>query len=90
MNKRDVIRQVGLLIILLIGMRIFAWRATKELPEENQIMAKKELLKELQALANIVIIGSCIYIFGTDSQGILREGYLHAVEVWIRVFLWQG
>ena len=86
MNKRDVIRQVGLLIILLIGMRIFAWRATKELPEENQIMAKKEL----QALANIVIIGSCIYIFGTDSQGILREGYLHAVEVWIRVFLWQG
>lgn len=72
-----------LLIILLIGMRIFAWRVTKELPEEDQTMVKKELLKELQALANIVIIGSYIYIFGTDSQGILREGYLHAVEVWI-------
>lgn len=72
-----------LLIILLIGMRIFAWRVTNELPEEKRFIVKKELIKELQALANIGIIVSYIYIFGTDSQGILREGYLHAVEVWI-------
>ena len=72
-----------LLLILLVGMRIFAWRVTKELPEEKRLIVKKELIKELQALANIGIIVSYIYIFGTDSQGILREGYLHAVEVWI-------
>ena len=74
-----------LLLILLVGMRIFAWRVTKELPEEKRLIVKKELIKELQALANIGIIVSYIYIFGTDSQGILREGYLHAVEVWILV-----
>jgi len=37
---------------------------TKELPEEDQTMVKKDLIKELQALENIVIIGS--YIFGGD------------------------
>ena len=74
-----------LLSILLIGMRIFAWRVTKELPEEKQFIVKKELIKELQALANIGIIVSYIYIFGTDGQDILREGYLHAVEVWVLV-----
>ena len=45
-----------LLLILLVGMRIFAWRVTKELPEEKRLIVKKELIKELQALANIGIM----------------------------------